>query len=122
MEKFRIAMYGMAQVTAIVYGVLATGATVKFNRYWLDLGYRMPDSYYRAMGFRDHGYFLLVLVLAWTAVMSYFSSRAGQWKVNETAITASGIGLTIFFALLGTAYAVAGATEPPHSTLITPLP
>jgi hypothetical protein len=114
MEKFRIALYGMTQVTAIVYGVLASGAAVKFNRYWLDQGYSMPDAYYRAMFYRDHGFLLLLLVLVWAVVMVYFSSQWSKRRINEDEISAYGLGLTIFFAILGSVFAVGGFSEPPH--------
>jgi hypothetical protein len=121
MEKFRIALYGMAQVTAIVYGVLASGATVKFNRYWLDQGYSMPSAYYWAVFYRDYGYHLLFLVVIWALAMSYFSSHWGNRRFEEREISISGIALTVTLALLGTTFAIWGAQEPPHSTFITQL-
>jgi intracellular septation protein A len=114
MEKFRIGLYGFAQVTAIAYGVLATGATVKFNRYWIDQGYDMPDGYYRAIFYRDHGYFLLLLVVAWAIATAWYSSQWAEWKIGERTISLSGVALAILFAVIGTYFAINGAQEPPH--------
>jgi hypothetical protein len=114
MEKFRIAMYGMSQVTAIVYGVLASGATVKLNHSYLDQGYAMPNSYYFAVFYRDHGFLLLFLVLVWAVAVGYLSVVPSRWSIEENAITVTGIGLTLLFAILGTILAFAGATPPVH--------
>ena len=114
MEKFRIAVYGMSQVTAIVYGVLASAAAVKLNHTYLDQGYPMPNAFYLAMFYRDHGYLLLLLVLAWAVTVGYLSAVPSKWSIEENTITATGIGLTIAFAILGTCLAFAGAAPPAH--------
>jgi hypothetical protein len=112
MEKFRIAMYGMSQVTAIVYGVLSSAAAVKINGYFLDQGYPMPTSYYLARFYRDHGCTLLLLVVAWAVTVGYLSAVPGKWTIEERTITLTGIGLTVAFAVLGTILAFAGAIPP----------
>jgi hypothetical protein len=104
----------MAQVTAIVYGVLASGAMVKLNHEYVDQGYQMPTSYYLAVFYRDHGFFLLFLVVAWAVVVSYLSSVPSRWSIDESTINITGIGLTIAFAILGTCLAFGGAEPPPH--------
>jgi len=121
MEKFQIAKYGMMQVTAIVYGVLASGAAVKFNRGWLEQGYIMPASFYRAMFYRDYGFALLGLVLLWVTLVSYLSSPLSKWDFRERNLSVSGLVLAILFAVAGTWIAFGGATPPPHSTFFTPL-
>jgi H+/Cl- antiporter ClcA len=121
MEKFQIAKYGLMQVTAVVYGVLASGAAVKFNRSWLDQGYLMPDTFYRAMFYRDHGYYLLVVVLAWTIGAAYFSSPQSRHNFDESTVIHSGMALTLILAIVGSVIAFGGATPPPHLTFGTPL-
>jgi len=108
MEKFRIAIYGMAQVTAIVYGVLAAGAAVKINSRFADQGYPMPDAYYRAMFYRDHGFLLLLFVLAWAVVISWLAFVPSRWSIEERTINVTGIGLTLLFAAAGTYFAMNG--------------
>lgn len=119
MEKFRIGMYGMAQVMAIAYGVLGCGAAVKVNRPLLDYGYSMPPVYYNALFYRDHGFWLFLIVLFWAGIAAYLSSEWGQWKMDEGAISATGITLTILFVMAGTSLAMGAAMPPPH--LITGL-
>jgi hypothetical protein len=115
MEKFRIGMYGMAQVMAIVYGVLGCGAAVKLNKPAADDGFRMSSVYYLASYFREYGYFLLLFVIGWAIVMAYQSSW-GSREVDENEISTSGIALTIGFILLGTFLAF-GAAMPPGDLL-----
>jgi len=114
MEKFQIAKYGMMQVTAIVYGILASGAAVKFNKYWLEHGYTMPDAYYRAAFYRDYGISLLVFAILWTAIISYLSSPLSKWNLDERYLSVSGLALAIFFAIAGSVIAFTGAEPPPH--------
>lgn len=121
MEKFQIAKYGLMQVTAVVYGVLASGAAVKFNRGWSDQGYPMPDTFYRAMFYRDYGYYLLLVVLAWTVGASYFSSPWSRHNFDENTLIHSGMALTLLFAIVGSVIAFSGAIPPPHLTFGTPL-
>jgi len=121
MEKFQIAKYGMMQVTAIVYGVLASGAAVKFNKSWLEQGYIMPDTYYRAIFYRDYGMYLLFLIILWTAAIAYLSSSLSKYNIEERYLPISGLVLAIFFAIAGTVIAFGGATAPVHSTFLTPL-
>ena len=104
MESFRIGFYGMAQVAAIVYGVLASGTVLKVTHPWPN-----PDEptapapdFNPGMFYRDHGLFLLVLVIAWAAGSAYLSSERSRYQVNEEEIAKSGMGLTIAYALLGT--------------------
>jgi hypothetical protein len=121
MEKFQIAKYGMMQVTAVVYGVLASGAMVKFNRSWPDQGYAMPDSYYRAIFYRDYGFYFLFVVMAWTAGVTYLSSQFSTKNFDERTLVHSGMALTLLLAVAVTIFAAGGAAEPHHSTLILPL-
>jgi hypothetical protein len=109
MEKFRIAMYGMSQVTAIVYGVLASSAVVKIGNHLVEQGYHMSNGYYRAMFYRDYGSYLLLLVLAWGVTISWLSFVPSRWAIEERTINVTGIGLTIAFAVLGTVLAFGGA-------------
>jgi len=118
MEKFQIAKYGMMQVTAIVYGILASGAAVKFNKSWIEQGYTMPDAYFRAIFYRDYGVYLLGLVIIWAVVVSYLSSPFSKWDFEEHNLSISGLVLAILFAIMGSCLAVGGATPPPHSTFI----
>ncbi len=108
MEKFRIALYGMAQVTAIVYGVLAAGAAVKINSRFADEGQIMPEGYYRALFYRDHGFLLLLLVLAWAVVISWLAFVPSRWSIEERTINITGIGLALLFVVAGTYFAVNG--------------
>ena len=113
MEKFRIAMYGMTQVTAIVYGVLASGTVLKVSHPWPNLVDPTPPSFNLGMFYRDHGYYLLILVVAWAVATSYMSSDWSQNRIDEGAITKSGLGLTIFYAILGTFLAFMAAMPQP---------
>lgn len=114
MDKVQIAKYGMMQVAAIVYGVLASGAAVKLNKSWLEQGYTMPDAYYRAIFYRDYGVCLLGVVILWVVVISYLSSPLSKWDLDESSLSISGLVLTIIFAILGTCLAFGGATPPSH--------
>jgi hypothetical protein len=112
MEPFRIALYGMAQVTAIVYGVLANGAAVKLNSSFAEHGYTMPIGYHLAVFYRDYGFFLLLFVVGWAVAAGCLAVVPSKWVVDEKTITITGIGLTVFFAILGTVLAFAGAAPP----------
>ena len=114
MEKLQIAKYGMMQVTAIVYGVLASGAAVKINRSWLDEGYIMPDTFYRAIFYRDYGIYCLGFVVIWVVLVSYLSSPLSKWDFQESNLSVTGLVLTLIFAIVGTSIAISGATPPPH--------
>jgi len=82
----------------------------------------MPDTYDRAIFYRDHGIWLLGLVMVWVVAVSYLSSPLSKWDFEERNLSISGLVLTILYAVAGTWIAFGGATPPPHSTLITPLP
>lgn len=113
MEKLRIGFYGMTQVAAIVYGVLAAGAVVKAFHPPPSPGDIEPAIYNGGMFYRDYGFYLLLLVVAWAVYTAYFASSRGGNKVDEDAIMSSGLSLTIGFALLGTFLAFQG-TFPQH--------
>jgi hypothetical protein len=108
MEKFRIAMYGMAQVTAIVYGLLASGATTKCVKQLYGPGTPMPAGFYWAQTYRDYGIFLLLLVIAWTVAVSYFLLPRFNHGYEERTLSFSGLALAILFAVIGTFFAVQG--------------
>ena len=108
MEKFQIAKYGMMQVTAVAYGILASGAAVKLNKPFADQGLPMPDGYHYAILFRDYGFCFLGVVIIWTVVVSYLSSPFSKWDFNESNLSLSGIALAIFLAIMGTFFAIGG--------------
>jgi len=112
MERFRIAKYGIMQVTAIVYGVGASGAVVKFNKVYAEQGCKMSDGYYRALFYREHGIDLFVLVMIWTVLVSYLSSPLSKWDFKNAGLATSGKALAIFLALLGTVIALGGIIQP----------
>ena|ERR1700761_1254425 len=107
MEKFRIGLYGFAQVTAIAYGVLASGAIVKVSH--------SPEEIQNhpflngGVIYRDYGFYLLLLVLAWAIISAYQSSDWAKKRIDEDDITSSGLGLTILYAIFGTFFAFSGA-------------
>jgi hypothetical protein len=105
MEKFRIGLYGMAQVTAIAYGVLASGAIVKLSHPPEELA---ESSFNMGALYRDYGFYLLLLVVAWAAISAYRSSDWAENRIDEDDITKSGLGLTILYAILGTFFAFLG--------------
>lgn len=113
MEKFRIAFYGMTQVAAIVYGVLAAGTILKVTHPWPNPDEISPPSFNLGMFYRDHGYFLLVLVVVWAIYASYMSSDWSQKQIDEEEIIKSGLGLTIFYTILSTILAFS-AIFPQH--------
>jgi len=102
MEKFQIAKYGMMQVTAIVYGVLASGGCVKMWGKMAGDDYPKPAIYYGARFFHDYGLCLLLLVLGWTMLVSYLSSEYSPWDWNGEDLALSGLALAILLAVLST--------------------
>lgn len=115
MEKFRIGFYGMTQVAAIVYGVLASGTVLKVTYPWPnpDETAAPPPPFNPGMFYRDHGDFLLALVIVWAVCAAYCSSDGSRDRIDEAEITKSGLGLTIVYAILGTLCAfMAGMPQP----------
>jgi hypothetical protein len=112
MEKFQIAKYGLMQVTALVYGILASGAAVKWNKPFADQGQIMPDSYYVAAFFRDYGFCFFGIIVIWTVSVSYLSSPFSKWEMEEETLAYSGMILAIILALTGTFVAFGGAIHP----------
>jgi hypothetical protein len=107
MEKFRIGLYGFAQTTAIAYGVLASGAVVKVSHSPEEL--QANPFLNGGVIYRDYGFYLLLLVLAWAVISAYRSSEWAKNRIDEDDITGSGLGLTILYAILGTFFAFSGA-------------
>jgi hypothetical protein len=110
MEKFRIAIYGMMQVTAIVYGILLSGAGVKacnttFGPEIISYGV-MPAGYYRAILFREYGLWLLVGVITWTIAVTYFSSPYSPWSFDSDRLALSGLVLAIALAIMSAFFAL----------------
>jgi hypothetical protein len=103
----------MMQVTAIVLSVLACGTAVKLNRAYVEQGLSMPDAYYRAISFREHGPVLFFVVILWAAAASYFSSPLCHWKVQEHVLARSGLLLTFLFLVVGSVLAISGAIAAP---------
>ncbi len=52
------------------------------------------------------------IVLACAVIVGYLSAVPSKWSIDENIITATGIGLTIAFAILGTCLAFAGVVPP----------
>jgi hypothetical protein len=117
MDKAQIVRYALMQITALVYGILAAGAAVKLNKPMADMGYVMPDGYYHAIFFRDYGIYLFVVVIAWTAMVSYYSSSYASREVDTGTLTISGMVFTLLFTVIGTVIAFSGAM-PPHTHFI----
>ena len=117
MEKIQIAKYGMMQVTAVVYAILACGAAVKFNRPLAEAGYAMSDAYRWAAFFREYGIWLLVAVMFWAVAVSYLGSPLSKWDFQDEHLSYSGLALTIIYAILGSYLAIGAFTSPGPSLL-----
>ena len=116
-EKFQIAKYGLMQVTAIVYGVLACGAATKLGRTMAGTEHPMSAGYHYALLFRNYGLLFLILVIAWTAAASYFSSPLAKRQFDVDALAVTGLGLAFLFAAAGTVLAfwgVSAGSSSPH--------
>jgi hypothetical protein len=110
MEKFRIGLYGLAQVTAIAYGVLASAAIVKVSHSPEEIEeFRAHPFLNGGVVYRDYGFYLLLLVVAWAIFSAYQSSDWAKNRIDESNITSTGLGLTILYAILGTFLAFSGA-------------
>ena len=110
MEKFQIAKYGMMQVVALVYGVLASGTAVKLSQPILEMGYPMPTAYWGALCYRHYGMLLFIPIMVWVLTAGYYSSSIPEQTVDERWLIGSGMFLLIILFLLGTILAfVTGA-------------
>jgi hypothetical protein len=114
MDKVQIVRYALMQIVAVIYGVLASGTAVKLNKPWVEGGYTMPPMYYYAVFLRDYGFWFLIIVLIWTAAVSYLSSPFANHEVSEGTLTWSGMIVALLMAIAGTMIALGGAEPPPH--------
>jgi hypothetical protein len=103
MEKFQIAKYGLMQVTAVIYGILVTGAIVRIAH----RVFEQPDLYppispalYRAQVFYHYGFCLFLIVIGWTVIAGYLSSSLSPWDFDPDNVALSGLVLAILLSLV----------------------
>jgi hypothetical protein len=114
MEKFRIAQYGFIQMVALAYAILCTGILDKARRVLAERGEMeaAPDflKYKIIFFYHDYGIFLSLIIVAWAVICAYHSSIFSNWnlEVDEQKIVISGLVLTAFFLLSGTALFLCG--------------
>lgn len=113
MEKFRIAFYGIIQVVALSYGILATGVVIKGAKYVVshpdiysgsspDLPLSSQHLAHAVIYYHDHGIFLSLLIISWTAFCAYHAFWPSSWNITEKFIVTSGLAMSGFFFILGT--------------------
>jgi len=119
MEKFQIAKYGMMQVTALAYGILACGTTVKLGKPLVESGYTMPPIYWSALFYRDHGILLLAVIIVWTIAAAYYSSPFPSRNIDERWLIGSGMlfFITLFLAGSILAFGDGVAATMPRTTI-----
>jgi len=111
MEQFRIAQYGLMQSVALVYGILACGTAVKIGKPIVERGLPMPSIYWLAAFYRDYGFCLFLLIIAWALFAAYHASIFSKKHVDEGWVVGSGMCLLIVFFILGSwlAFGAGGA-------------
>ena len=114
MDKVQIVRYALMQIVAVMYGVWGSAGGVKINKQFVEMGYDMPPAYYRAIFFRDYGFWFLIIVLIWTIAVSYLSSPYANYEVSEGTLTWSGMILALLIFIVVTTIALGGAAPPPH--------
>ncbi|MCE0483264.1 MAG: hypothetical protein LV479_03385 [Methylacidiphilales bacterium] len=103
MEKFQIAKYGLMQVVAVAYGMLASGAVIKLAK---KIGgfddTSLPTGFHYAAFFRDYGFWLFLIILGWTALVAYLTSPFSLWFFEPEKLILSGLIFAILLAIIGT--------------------
>ena len=102
MEKFQIAKYGMMQMTALAYGILACATLTKGEKILITEGHDLPPVYLWAVFYRNYGIYFSLLILVWAVVVSYYSSGLSKRELDIRYMIGTGLLITLLFAGLGT--------------------
>lgn len=109
MNSRQIIIFSFMQITAVVYGVLATALACKLGRLVLesDSG-TAPFVFVMADYYRNYGFVLFLPIILWTGIMGYYSSPLSPREISIDTISKFGMTLAIFYAALGTFMAFCG--------------
>jgi|GEM_PF-3796490 len=98
----------LLQLASLLYAIFFTAATCKAGSAVLQGGYSPPRAFVWAETFRDAGWCLALLVLAWTCLAAYSISPFCSHPASPRTVTWSGLGLAAAFIVCGTWFAASG--------------
>lgn len=99
MNTRAISLLAILQVAALCFGILFTAVFCRISGRFLEThgsGYPGPIGYLRACAFRDHGVWIMVLILGWALTASVLSFRDDlPWFAERIMLGAGGTLLAI---------------------------
>lgn len=101
MQSKHIILAALIQTGVLVFSILLTGAVRRAALHMVGENHEGMDFFVRTAFFRDYGFLLFGLVLAWTIGASYYSFYPSARSVPSSWLSGSGVALIFGFVVLG---------------------
>ena len=94
MNKRAISILSILQVAALCFGILFTAVFCRISGRFIEthLGdFPQPRGYVLACAFRDHGFWIMLIILGWAVAAAILSSRDDTvWFTDQVTLVSGG--------------------------------